>query len=251
MTVNVTSYTGLKSAVAAWMARAGDTLLEERFDDCLALHEHRMYYGAAAVPGLLPAFEPLRIRQMEVTDTAFALDGAPNLADARSTQSEEVRVTEDAADTVTLSGFVAQPTDFLELIEAFTNSPRGPMRIEHEGVIAAYGDQTLGGPRIIAVSGTNFRIKDTPGAGDTATLRYYQKLTTPAASATANWILANAPGVYLNGCLIEAALMTQDFDNAAKYGAIYAAQVAGLNERKNRELAHATNVRVRLRGRTP
>jgi hypothetical protein len=219
MSVNITSYTGLSAAVQAWMARAGDTLLSDRFDDFLALHEQRMYYGAAAIPGLLPQFEPLRIREMETVDAAFAI----------------------SAETV------AQPTGFLELIEASLNSPEAPLRIEHQGVIASYGEQTLSTAKIIAISGTNFRFKEASG---TATLRYYQKLTTPTAS-TANWILQNAPGVYLNGCLIEAALMTSDFDTASRYATIYAAHVGGLNQRRNRELAGATNVRTRVRGRTP
>lgn len=218
MTVNVTSYNGLKAAVQAYQARVGDTLLDARFDDHLALHEQVMYYGAKEVPGLLPKFEPLRIRDMETINAGF-----------------------------TVAATVAQPSGFLELIEASLDSPYAPLRIEHEGVIAAYGDQALSTTKIIAVSGTNFRFKETTG---TATIKYYQKLATPTAS-TSNAILTNYPGVYLNGCLMQAALMTQDFDNAKIYGMLYLAQVGGLNERKNRELANATNVRVRVRGHTP
>jgi hypothetical protein len=217
MTVNITSYSGLKAAVQAWMARTGDTLLDERFDDCLALHEQRMYYGADEVPGLLPQFKALRVREMETAANAVV---------------EET---------------VAQPDGFLELIEASLDSPYAPLHIEHQGVIASYGEQTLSATKIIAVSGTNFRFKD---AGGTVTIRYYQKLTTPSPSA-GNWIIETAPGIYLNGCLIEAALLTSDFESAMKYGAIYAAQVGGLNARRNRELAGATNVRMRVRGRTP
>jgi hypothetical protein len=219
MTVNITAYNGLKAAVQAWLARSGDTLLDSRFDDFLALHEQRQYYGAAAVPGMLPQFEPLRIREMETA----------------------------AESSVGVEGTVAQPDGFLELIEASLNSPYAPLRVEHQGVIASYGEQTLSTTKIIALSGTNFRFKE---SGGTVTIRYYQKLTTPSASAS-NWIIENVPGVYLNGCLIEAALMTSDFESAMKYGTIYAAQVGGLNQRRNSELAGATNVRVRLRGRTP
>jgi hypothetical protein len=219
MTTNITSYNGLKSAVQQWMARPGDTLLDDRFDDCLALHEQRMYYGADEVPGMLPQFKALRIREMEAA----------------------------AESSVGVEGTVAQPDGFLELIEASLNSPYAPLRVEHQGVIASYGDQTLSATKIIALSGTDFRFKE---EGGTVTIRYYQKLTTPSATDS-NWIIETAPGVYLNGCLIEAALMTSDFESAMKYAAIYAAQVGGLNQRRNRELAGATNVRTRVRGRTP
>src|SRR5512139_1553664 len=151
MTVAITTYSGLKSAITAWMGRVGDTLLDTRFDDLLALHEQQMYYGAKEVAGVLPQLEPLRIREMETVNSSFAV-----------------------------SSTVAQPTGFLELIEASLNSPAGPLRIEHEGVIEAYGDQTLSTTQIIAISGTNFRFKEATG---TATIRYYQKLSTPTASA--------------------------------------------------------------------
>jgi len=221
MAAVINTYSGLQSAVAEWLGRSGDTDITGRFDDLLALHEQRMYYGAAEVPGILPAFPPLRIREMETTDSAFAL-----------------------------SETVAQPSGFLELISADLNSPYGPLRVEHEGVIAQYGEQAADQPLIIAVSGSNFRVWPDPGSSYTATLRYYAKLTTPTASVS-NWILTNAPGLYLNGCLMQAALLTGGMEEAKVYGALYVAEVGGLNERRNRELASATNVRMRIRGRTP
>jgi len=221
MAAVINTYSGLQTAVAEWLGRSGDTDITGRFDDLLALHEQRMYYGAAEVPGILPAFPPLRIREMETTDSAFAL-----------------------------SETVAQPSGFLELISADLNSPYGPLRVEHEGVIAQYGEQAADQPLIIAVSGSNFRVWPDPGSSYTATLRYYAKLTTPTASVS-NWILTNAPGLYLHGCLMQAALLTGGMEEAKVYGALYVAEVGGLNERRNRELASATNVRMRIRGRTP
>lgn len=218
----IDTYTSLRSAIAEWMGRAGDADINARFDDLLKLHEQRMYYGAKEVPGVLPQFEPLRIREMETVDANF-----------------------------TLGGTVAQPTGFLELIEASLNSPIGPLRIEHEGVIAAYRDQTASQPQIIAVSGTNLRVWPDPGSSYTATLRYFAKLTTPSGSTSSNDILAKFPSLYLNGCLMQAAMMLSDWDNAKMYGALYVAEVGGLNERRNSELRNATNVRMRVRGRTP
>ena len=94
------------------------------------------------------------------------------------------------------------------------------------------------------MSGTNFRVKDDP-AGATATLRYYQKLATPA-GATVNAILTGYPDVYLFGCLIEAAIFTQDELGAQRYLQLYNASVAGLNARTQRITASAAPV-IRLR----
>lgn len=219
--MTIQTYAALSSAVSEWLARAGDTDLAARFDDFLALHEQRMYYGAKEVPGLLPAFEALRIREMEAANTSF-----------------------------TLAATVAQPTGFLEIIEAYLNNDLGPLDITHEGAIAAYAGATPGRPRILAISGTNFRVYPDPGSNYTATLRYYQKLTTPSAQS-ANAILTTFPSLYLNGCLLQAAVYVGDRDAAQMFGAMYLSEAGGLNERRNRELAGATNVRLRVRGRTP
>lgn len=222
MAAVVNTYTGMQAAVADWLGRAGDTDITGRFDDLMALHEHRMYYGSAEVPGLLPACEPLRIREMETVDSAFAL-----------------------------SATVAQPTGFLELIEVKLNSgSERPLDIVPEGTLDAYREGAFGGPAMIAVSGTNFRVIDDPGSSYTATLRYLMKLPTPSSVAN-NWIIVNAPNLYLHGCLFEAAVMLGDKESAALYLSAYAAHVKGMNQRRNGELRSATNARLRMRGRMP
>lgn len=202
------------------MARDGDTDITDRFDDLLALQEQRMYYGAREVPGLLPAFEPIRIPEMETSSSAFAL-GDP----------------------------VAQPTGFLELIGGTLTSPVQPIEIIDQSMIDNYGGETTGQP-MLAVSGTNLRYVG-PATTDTCTLRYYAKLTSPSGSNSTNWILTYAPGVYLNGCLMQAAILTQDADAAKMYAALYASEVGGLNERRNRQLWAARDLKIRLRVSTP
>ena len=105
------------------------------------------------------------------------------------------------------------------------------------------------GTRLIAVSGTAFRLLDAP-AGGTATLRYYRKLGTPEGSSV-NAILAAYPDVYLYGCLTEAAIFTQGEAEAQRYLSLYNASVGGLNARTQRITASANPV-IRVRsGRTP
>lgn len=218
------TYTALGSAVADWLTRAGDPDLATRFPDFMALHEARMYDGAEASPTLgLPEMPGIRIPEMETVAAAFAI-----------------------------SNGVAQPTGFLELIQATLNTDNNPLDIVEQSVIDSYRTQALGAPTMIAVSGTGFRFKDDPGTGTyTVTLRYYAKLTSPSPTNDTNWILSNAPGVYLNGCLFEAAKYLGDLEAAKLYAAQYASDVAGQNKRKNRVLNSAHNVRMRLRGRTP
>jgi hypothetical protein len=216
MSSQITTYAGLKAGTLAWLARSGDTLLDSRFDDFLQGCERRMYYGhATEEPGNLLRSDPLRIIEMEMSDPAFVLQAT-----------------------------VAQPPAFLELISVLLNSPEALLQIVSQRTLDTYGRQSLGRIAKIAVSGTNFRVKDDP-AGATATLRYYQKLATPT-GATVNAILTSYPDVYLFGCLIEAAIFTQDELGAQRYLQLYNASVAGLNARTQRITASAAPV-IRLR----
>lgn len=222
MASQITTYTGLKAGMLAWLARTGDALLDARFDDFLLNCERRMYYGFAVDEPASPLrSDALRIPEMEAVDAAFAL----------------------------ASGTVAQPAGFLELISAYNNTRNAPLDIVSQRTLDGYGTQSLGGTRLIAVSGTNFRLLDAPSSG-TATLRYYRKLATPAASAV-NDILTNYPDVYLYGCLVEAAIFTQGEAEAQRYLQLYNASVAGLNARSQRITGSSVPV-IRVRaGRTP
>jgi hypothetical protein len=223
MAAQITTYGGLRAGVLAWMARSGDSLLDSRFDDFLLNCERRIYYGFATEDAGNPLrSDPLRIVEMETADPAFAL-----------------------------SAVTPQPAGFLELISAQLNSPNAPLQIVAQRTIDGYLSSTRDQPRLIAVSGTSFRIYPDPGAGAwSATLRYYHKLATPA-GATVNAILAGSPDVYLYGCLIEAAIFTQDAPAALRYLPLYNASVAGLNARTQRITASSVPV-IRLRaGRLP
>jgi hypothetical protein len=217
MAAQITTYAGLKAGMLAWLARTGDALLDARFDDFLLNCERRMYYGFAVDEPASPMrSDALRIPEMEAVDAAFALTSAS----------------------------VAQPAGFLELVSAFNNSLNAPLDIVSQRTLDGYGTQSLGGTRLIAVSGTNFRLLDAPSSG-TATLRYYRKLATPAGS-TVNDILTNYPDVYLYGCLVEAAVFTQGEAEAQRYLQLYNASVAGLNARTQRITGSAAPV-IRLR----
>jgi hypothetical protein len=225
MAAQISTWGGLRAGMLAWLARSGDGPLEARFDDFLLGCERRMYYGHATEDAGNPLrSDPLRIVEMETADEGFAL-----------------------------AAVTPQPEDFLELISACLNDDRGtPLQLVAQRALDGHGGAAAGGPpHLIAVSGTAFRVFPDPGtSGATATLRYYRKLATPSAAA-GNAILSAYPDVYLLGCLVEAAIYTQDEAAATRYLQLYNASVAGLNARTQRITASALPV-IRLRGgRTP
>jgi hypothetical protein len=226
MAVAINTYSGILGGVLSWLGRdsSGETIITSRFDDLLAMMERRMYYGyAVEMPGDPLRSDPLRIVEMEAT-----------------VQSDDV----SAGDAT-----IAQPSDFLELISVYSSTNTAPMEIVAQRVIDGYGGQSVGGTKLIAVSGTNFRLYDAAPADLTLIMRYYKKLTTPAGS-TVNDILTNYPDVYLWGCLIEACIRTQDEAGAQRYLQLYNASVQGLNARTQRITASANPV-MRVRGMTP
>lgn len=247
----LTTYAGLKAGVPAWMARSGDTTLEGHFDDFLLNCERRMYYGYATEDmGNPMRSEPIRIVEMEIVDPLFDLAGGTDvdaIDGVRITALSEVRVTEEFVLSQLVAATVAQPTGFLELISARLNDSDAPLEVVAQRTIDGYQIAGDGVPRMIAVSGLNFRVYPEPSGATYATLRYYAKLSTPTSGGTVNTILTNYPTVYLYGCLIEAAIYTQDIEAAQRYLQLYNADVAGLNTRTQRITASA-NPRLRLRG---
>jgi hypothetical protein len=228
MAANITSYSGLTAAVAAWLARDGDADLAARADDFIALMEQRLYFGSDPVEAAgIPAMEAVRIPEMYQVNASF-----------------------------TLSQGAAVPDGMLELVEVNLNPTNTdtsrPLEIVEESVLDSQDPDATGSPRYVAVSGNTFRVWPDPGTGIyTVTVRYYGKLSTPSGTTSTNYILTNAPGVYLNGCLLEASLFTGDFEGASRYGLLYASAVGALNTRAQRRFSGAQNLRMKLRGWTP
>lgn len=226
MAVAINTYSGILGGVLSWLGRdaPGETTITSRFDDILAMMERRMYYGYATEDvGNALRSDPLRIVEMETT-----------------VQSDDVA----EGDTT-----IAQPSDFLELISVYSSTLSAPMAIVAQRVIDGYGSQSIGGCKLIAVSGTNFRLFDAAPDDLTLIMRYYRKLTTPSGT-TVNDILSNYPDVYLYGCLTEACIRTQDEPGALRYLAMYNSSVQGLNARTQRITASANPV-MRARRRMP
>jgi len=69
------------------------------------------------------------------------------------------------------------------------------------------------------------------------TLHYYKRFAALSGSATTNWILTNAPGIYLNGCLMFLYKNTRDQGGEQMAMRDFATSIAAL---KNRDYAAIT-----------
>jgi hypothetical protein len=173
--MTIATYTDLQNAVGSWLAR-GD--LAANIPDFITLAETRLFYGSDDPTYPSPA---LRIRAMEqVTDpTAFQ--------------------------TVAGAATLALPSGFLEARALSLNtSPVADVDFVTQKQLAArWSGSSNGRPLVYTFQGDNLRFGPTPDAAYGVVMSYYKRFDALAVTPT-NWLIANAPGVYLYAALLEA-----------------------------------------------
>ena len=92
-----------------------------------------------------------------------------------------------------------------------------------------------------------FHFYPTPGSDTDVELLYYAKVP-DLASNTTNWLLTEAPDVYLYGSLIHAAPYLQDDARMATWAQLYSAAVARLNESSDKAKFSGSGLKMKLRG---
>lgn len=161
----------LKSTAATYLNRTGLTSLIPTF---VQMAETRIAYGSQEQPF---ASRPLRIRAMEGSYYATI-----------STQK------------------VSLPTGYLAQRRIYINTnPVGEIEFLTPDIFwRTWPSSEQGQPRNFTVEGENFVFGPAPDTGYDARLLYYKKFTALSADGDTNWLLTNAPTVYLNGTLLEA-----------------------------------------------
>jgi hypothetical protein len=80
-----------------------------------------------------------------------------------------------------------------------------------------------GKPLYFSVVGSQFRLLPIPDGAYTAELVYYAKLAKLSNTNTTNWLLTQAPDVYLYGSLLQAAPYLQDDARIPVWSSLYQA----------------------------
>jgi hypothetical protein len=173
--MSIVTYTDLQSAIGNWLARSD---LSANIPDFITLAEARIFYGADDPNFPSP---PLRIRAMEqVTDPASYLTtaGTPTLA---------------------------LPSGFVEARAVSLNtSPVADLDFTTQKQLnSAWVGTANGKPKVYTFQGDSLRFGPTPDAAYGVVLAYYKRFD-PLATTPTNWLMANAPGVYLYAALLEA-----------------------------------------------
>ncbi len=189
------NYTDLKNAVAEWLARPGDATLTPSVPDFIRLAEARIH-------------RDLRLRSMEIRDPAFAIAAA----------------------------YTALPNGFLELrnIRLNTNPARPLALMAPEQIDTIHAGSGVGTPRVYAVIGDQLRVAPAPSGGMTADIAYWKRFDALSDSQPANWLLTNAPDVYLYATLLEAAAFIGDDERLPLWTGAYDRAVQSLQRSDDR-----------------
>lgn len=202
----LTTFGGLKTAVAAWIKHSGLTSV---MPELLALTEARIA-------------RDLRIRK-QVTNAA--------LSTVAGTQT--VTLPGDFLEIENIGISSSSPPRQLHVVTPELMDERYP---------AAF---FTGVPVVYALLGDVIQLGPTPDAVYTVSLDYYQRFTGLSDDTDTNWLLTNYPGVYLFGMLTEAAVYTLDDERTKLFEARYQAEVQSLQTKDDESLRSGSAMRVR------
>lgn len=193
--MTISTFADLKSQVATFLNRSN---LTAEIPYYVQLAETRIAYGSEE--GIKT--EPLRIRAMETS--AYATFNAQS---------------------------IQLPTGYLQQRRLYLSAtPNG--RLTYKTPDAFWTDArtgTSGQPVIYTVEGESFILAPTPDTSYTGRILYYKKFTALALDADTNWLLTNAPNVYLYGTLLEAFSHVRNTDQAILNATKFAGVVNALN----------------------
>lgn len=190
--MSLATYGELKTAVAVWLNRAD---LTSYIPDFITLAEQRINYGGEGA--FMSA--PLRIPAMQTSETG----------------------------TITASS-IAFPTRFLEPINLSATSGGNAWSLDYVSPAAFAEQSTVAGlPSVYTYLSNAIKTAGTDSA--TYTLHYYQAFSGLMTDADTNWLLTNAPSIYLYATLIESAPFLGDDPKLSLWANMLNSSISAVN----------------------
>ena len=192
MPVLDTTLSGLKARISLWSGRS-DIDFTNEIPTFVASAEQRVYYGSADG---LPS-DPVRVREMETTDTLTLTAGRAPLIDPN--YLEMIAINND--------------TQFEKAMQQITL---------HQVNAHTSGDTV---PKAFANEKLDVKTAEENAAG-TLSVTYYARFDALVAEASSNWFLQNVPDLFFNAAMISA---NQFVRNAELLGTYYQAYLGSAN----------------------
>lgn len=206
--MSLATFAGLKTAIADWAW--GEVTTAQIASDFFPRMQSRLYYGDGDGRDGQVQIKPLRIRQMEDNATLTP------------SSTGQIVLT-----TACGSGFL----DLINLQPSATSSKTldylDPFEFKKRTSLA------VGGAALYyTIEGDTVYLG--PYSDATIYARWHEKFTALSADSDVDWVLTNAPQVYMDGCLMEVCTYLQD-DRYAQFRSNFAAGIDALN--RNNQVA--------------
>lgn len=144
------------------------------------------------------------------------------------------------------------PTDWLETIQVHvTGDGTYPVQLASRDSIAdrrSANNDTSGRPRYYSHADSSIELYPSPDSDYVIELLYYQKLDALGDSAPSNWLLIEAPDVYLYASLIHSSPYLQEDARAATWAQLYGAAVQKLNDASEKSRMSGSGLTMKVRG---
>lgn len=195
--MSIATYADLKTAIANWIE---DSSLTSRIPEFIALAQAKMYRGMMGAAGVWTV-PPLRIRNMVTT-----------------------------ADITVTSGSGSLPAGWIEFVRLWINDSGQPdlkylpPQTFYDEAIA---HDTSGTITHYTLEGST--IRTAPAASATLKSVHFAAFTALSGDSDTDWVLTNAPHVYLHGAVAEAWGYRLDGEKEAAHTARFADAIRGLN----------------------
>ncbi len=143
------------------------------------------------------------------------------------------------------------PADWVETIRLhLNNGSKDVLQLVGSFDIAKMRSTTndaIGIPRVFCHSGGQIEFYPTPAEQTEFELLYFAKVPSLSSTST-NWLLSEAPDIYLYGSLLHTAPYLQDDQRLAVWAQLYSAAASRINEASGKAKYSGAGLRMKLRG---
>ena len=171
----ISQYSELKTAVQNWMERS-DTEFQNRIPEWLTIVQAHLHYGTGGN-------DPLRITAME-TRIDITVDAQTEDLPAGHLETKRIYLDKNPVKKLKLMS----PDRFWEV----------------------YASTNTGEPEVFCVEADDYVFGPSPDGSYTAKVLYWKAFDAMSLDADTDWVLTNAPNIYLDGILMEAARYYKD-----------------------------------------
>ena len=170
------------------------------------------------------------------------------LAEARFNRLLRIRAmeTKQTASTVASQRNLALPTNFIQMRNLQINtSPITSLEyVTPEMYDRLYGGSDTGTPKAYTILADEIQLGPIPASVQTIEMLFYKKFDALTSSAATNWMITNAPDVYLYGCLLEAEPFIMNDPRVQLWATAFQQAIKDIQDQDNRDRHSGSALRV-------